>query len=58
MTLAALIPVLAELVKYAPGLVVEIIGLFHTTNGNPTAADWQALADRVAAKPFDAPPSQ
>ncbi len=55
--LVALLPVLTELVKYAPGLVVEIIGLFHSTNGNPTAADWQALAAKVQSTPFDAPPS-
>lgn len=55
--LVALLPVLNEIVKYAPGLVVEIIGLFHTTAGNPTAADWQALAARVSNTQFDAPPS-
>lgn len=55
--MTALMPILVELVKYAPGLVVQIIAMFHSTNGNPTAADWQALADRVAAKPFDAPPT-
>ena len=55
--LVALLPVLAELAKTVPGLVVEIIGLFHTTNGNPTAADWQALSAKVQATSFDAPPT-
>ncbi len=57
MPIATLIPILAELVKVAPGLVVEIIGLFHTTGGNPTADDWAKLAAKVSATPFDAPPS-
>lgn len=52
----AILPILVELVKYAPGLVVQIVAMFHTSGGNPTAADWQALADKVASKPFDAPP--
>ncbi len=50
-----LIPVLVELVKYAPGLGVQSIGLFHSTGGNPTADDWAKLAASV--KPFDAPAS-
>jgi len=57
-SIVALLPVLQILVKYSPPLVEAIIGMFHSTSGNPTAADWKALEDKVASIPFDAPPTQ
>lgn len=57
-SLVALIPVLQIIVKYAPGLVEEIVSMFSSTGGNPTAADWKALSDKVANTPFDAPPTK
>ena len=56
-SLVAILPLLNIVVKYAPTLVEEIVAMFSKTAGNPTAADWKALEDKVAAIPFDAPPT-
>lgn len=54
--LSDLIPVLVALAPVVPGLVVQIVALFHSTSGNPTVEDWQKLALKVSSTPFDAPP--
>jgi hypothetical protein len=56
-TMTELIPILVALAPVVPGLVTQIIGLFHSTGGNPTPEDWEAFARRVISTPFDAPPT-
>ncbi len=51
------LPILQIAEQYIPGIANAVIGMLHSTNGDPKAADWQALSDKVTNTPFDAPPT-
>ncbi len=46
----AILTAVEELVKLSPGLIVELQTIFGKSD--PTAADWQALKDRVSSKSY------
>ena len=41
---------LEEAIRLAPGLIADIMGILG--KNDPTAADWQALRDKVNAKGY------
>ncbi len=47
---AAIFTAVEELIKLSPGLIVDLQAIF--SKPDPTAADWQALKDKVNAKSY------
>jgi hypothetical protein len=46
----AIVTAVEELIKLSPGLLVEFQAIF--AKPDPTAADWQALKDRVNSRDY------